>query len=285
MRNNFFLLLSFCFITCRVSLSAIPIDPKITNVTNNSVTISWITLSDCSGYIRFGLDPDNITSVAYDSRGQQYSGITHYVVVGEPFQIQSETRYYFDIIIDDDVYNNEGNHCTFVTGKNISVPPPLPDTKYGRVFKNDNHPASGSIVYLSVENTNGEQSQSLSCLVENSGYWLIDIGSIRATDLSDYFKYNENSTVKIECYNGKYGWAKFSADINSFFPANDIVLNLYEKGDVNLDLSVDISDVILVLRMAIDLDKAEKDMGDLNDDGVIDILDVVLLLKKAVGLE
>jgi len=66
---------------------------------------------------------------------------------------------------------------------------------------------------------------------------------------------------------------------------NTVGLNLYEKGDVNLDLSVDISDVILVLRMAIDLDKAEKDMGDLNDDGVIDILDVVLLLKKAVGLE
>jgi hypothetical protein len=56
------------------------------------------------------------------------------------------------------------------------------------------------------------------------------------------------------------------------------------KGDMNYDETVDISDVILVLRMALGLDP-EDPCADINDDGVVIISDVILTLRMALGLD
>jgi hypothetical protein len=56
------------------------------------------------------------------------------------------------------------------------------------------------------------------------------------------------------------------------------------KGDVNGDGVVNISDVILVLRMALDLD-TDTPCADIDDNGVVDISDVILTLRMALGLD
>ena len=56
-------------------------------------------------------------------------------------------------------------------------------------------------------------------------------------------------------------------------------------GDTNDDEVVDISDVILCLRMAIGIDPADIESADMNGDGIIDISDVILILRKAIGLD
>jgi hypothetical protein len=56
------------------------------------------------------------------------------------------------------------------------------------------------------------------------------------------------------------------------------------KGDINTDGIVDISDVIRVLRMALNLD-SDSTCADINDDGVVDISDVILTLRMALGLD
>ncbi len=56
------------------------------------------------------------------------------------------------------------------------------------------------------------------------------------------------------------------------------------KGDINKDGSVDISDVILVLRIALVLDDP-KPCSDINNDGNVDISDVILTLRMALGLD
>ena len=55
-------------------------------------------------------------------------------------------------------------------------------------------------------------------------------------------------------------------------------------GDINGSGSVDISDVILCLRMAIRLDTPDLEKADLNNDGNVDISDVILVLRIAIGL-
>ncbi|RLG10985.1 hypothetical protein DRN73_06460, partial [Candidatus Pacearchaeota archaeon] len=70
-----------------------------------------------------------------------------------------------------------------------------------------------------------------------------------------------------------------------------------EKGDINADGEIDISDVILCLRMAVGLPVTVGgetynppypqwliDIADINGGGV-DISDVILVLRKAVGLD
>jgi hypothetical protein len=56
------------------------------------------------------------------------------------------------------------------------------------------------------------------------------------------------------------------------------------KGDINEDRIVDISDVILVLRMALDLDD-DVPCADINDDTPVDISDVILTLRMVLGLD
>lgn len=55
-------------------------------------------------------------------------------------------------------------------------------------------------------------------------------------------------------------------------------------GDVNSDDSIDISDVILVLRIALGLD-LPKLCSDINNDGKVDISDVILTLRLALKLD
>lgn len=56
------------------------------------------------------------------------------------------------------------------------------------------------------------------------------------------------------------------------------------RGDINEDGIIDISDVILCLRMAIFLDIIKLELGDINKDNLIDITDVILVLRKAINL-
>ena len=55
-------------------------------------------------------------------------------------------------------------------------------------------------------------------------------------------------------------------------------------GDINGDDIVDISDVILVLRIALGLDQ-DPGCSDINNDGSVDISDVILTLRMALGLD
>lgn len=57
-----------------------------------------------------------------------------------------------------------------------------------------------------------------------------------------------------------------------------------KSGDINNDGVPDISDVILVLRIALELD-AEAACSDVNGDGSVDISDVILTLRMALGLD
>ncbi len=70
------------------------------------------------------------------------------------------------------------------------------------------------------------------------------------------------------------------------------------KGDINGDETIDISDVIMCLRMAIELPLVIgqqqysvpypawlKSRADMNSDGEVNISDVILTLRKAIGLD
>jgi len=58
----------------------------------------------------------------------------------------------------------------------------------------------------------------------------------------------------------------------------------YYLGDINCDDLIDISDVILVLRLALQLDPP-KPCSDINADTMVDISDVILTLRMALQLD
>ena len=69
------------------------------------------------------------------------------------------------------------------------------------------------------------------------------------------------------------------------FVSRNGVLKPGIPGDLDRSGDVDISDVILCLRMAIGLDPVNANLADMNNDGVVDISDVIKILRKAIGLD
>lgn len=65
---------------------------------------------------------------------------------------------------------------------------------------------------------------------------------------------------------------------------NSYISDEIYKGDMNNDGKIDISDVILCLRMALELEKKDLEKGDMNNDGDIDITDVILILRIIINL-
>ncbi len=85
----------------------------------------------------------------------------------------------------------------------------------------------------------------------------------------------QSTTIKARAYKSGYSpssiaSAQYTIQIN--------------KGDINKDTSVDISDVILCLRMAINLNQPDIQKADIDKDGFIDISDVILILRISIGL-
>ena len=63
----------------------------------------------------------------------------------------------------------------------------------------------------------------------------------------------------------------------------------YEMGDVNMDGSVDVTDVVIVIDYVLDSTDASAEYGvqtygDMNSDGSVDISDVVAIVNKILGV-
>lgn len=65
-----------------------------------------------------------------------------------------------------------------------------------------------------------------------------------------------------------------------FDPGGPIII----KGDLDNDGEINISDLILCLRMVVEIDEKDCLIADINNDNEVDILDVILILKKIIGI-
>ncbi|HOV22294.1 MAG TPA: clostripain-related cysteine peptidase [bacterium] len=96
-------------------------------------------------------------------------------------------------------------------------------------------------------------------------------------DLTSISSGEKNVQIRWHYYNANWDW---------YWAVDDIKIygKLPGKGDVDKSGGIDISDVILCLRMAIELDPLDTSLADINGDGEVDITDVILILRRVVGL-
>ena len=90
---------------------------------------------------------------------------------------------------------------------------------------------------------------------------------------------NISTLLSDEFSEGPYGINYF--DIAESFSVPD--LNISLQGDVNLDETINIQDVILLIGQVLgntNLDEEQLDQADLNNDNVIDVLDIVNVVSK-----
>jgi hypothetical protein len=255
---------------------------RITNVRDGSLTISWITNSPATGYVNFGLTTA-LGSTAYDDRGDTTVDDTHHVTLSG---LSPETTYYFDVASDSTVDDNGGVHYTVSTGPTLGLP--VPDTIYGQVFLADGvTPAEGAIVYITLMDSNGAgspgQAAPMSTLVDEYGYWTVNLGNSRVAGLTNYFLYSSSGdSVAIEVQGAAQGTASQTVDTSADTPAASMTLvGCVLPGDLDGDHDVDIDDVMLVAsRWRCRLgDGCYNEDYDLDEDDDIDIVDIMLVVK------
>ena len=164
-----------------------PENVKITNVSENSFTLSWTTQKPVIGYVVYG-ETTSLKFRTSDRRdpSEEKSMTTHYVeIVG----LKPQTKYYFKIG-SGKLYDNQGKPFEINTGPALSKNP-ASDIAQGTVLKPDGTSAEGAFVYLKLPH-----AAPLSSYVTASGSFIVVLNNARTEDLSSYVTYDKEATVE-----------------------------------------------------------------------------------------
>jgi hypothetical protein len=155
-----------------------PRDLRITNITDNSFTVSWVTDKATSGFISWSDTPAlGRTALPDDNTASNI----HFVVVK---QLNPSGTYYFKINSNGILFDNSGIPWQVTNGPTLQNPP-TSQVVTGVVTLSTGEPAPNVIVYISSSDLS-----PLSALTNSAGKWLIPIGNGRNPDLSSYAKLN-----------------------------------------------------------------------------------------------
>src|SRR3989344_7644277 len=126
-----------------------PTQVYITNITDSSFVVSWLTDKATTGFIQYG-EKTNSDFMVSDDRDQERGTVdnyfTHLVTVRD---LKPSTAYNFRIGSASKLYDQKGQPYSVTTGLSLGSPPPA-DMTYGQVLTPNGEPAEGAIVYLSL---------------------------------------------------------------------------------------------------------------------------------------
>ncbi|MFH1859484.1 MAG: fibronectin type III domain-containing protein, partial [bacterium] len=159
-----------------------------TNITGEGFAISWITNASGTGAVLYGQGTNSINQIATDN----HSGHTHHIALKD---LSPNTTYYYDIISGGTTTDKGGQHYCLSTGPS-SNDHKVSDLVYGWIYKDNLTVATDAIVYVQINNLDGNgslgSSSTWSTVVDDSGSWNIDLSNIRTNDLSRLFDYSSS---------------------------------------------------------------------------------------------
>lgn len=175
----------------KASPTLTPNQIKITNISDTSLSVSWITDEKTSGFIKYGTEINGLSLTATDDR-DQISGKTgnfntHHVTLKN---LKAGTGYFFKIGSGGSLFDSNSQPYQITTAKTISNPPPN-DVAYGTIVDQSGNPAEGAIVYLSLAN-----ATPVSTLTKSSGSWVIPLNLVRSADLASWATYDKEASIE-----------------------------------------------------------------------------------------
>lgn len=224
----------------KAGIEATPKEVIASNITTNSLTISWITEKESDGYVVPILNGSEQNPVR-DKRGsgRRYS---HYV---ELKSLEPDTRYSFQIVSDGKKYSSsDGNNFEFTTAS-VSSETPIPNPIHGTVTG-----ISGDdvVIYTLLKN---KSAYPVSTIIPSGGNWIMDLSAFRKisdktlitvtddTELILVAKSNLNKGITVE---GKYS-ALFDSNgkLNELYSlsitdATDLLTYFPEKSKLGVKL-------------------------------------------------
>lgn len=175
----------------RASPTQTPQDVRITNVSDNSFTISYTTEEEVIGSINFGEDK-NLGLTALDDRDQKGAIAPHKIHSITAKNLKPKTLYFFSITSGQNIFLNNNVPFEISTGPIIETGSLQQTPINGNIILPDGGKPSEALVYITNQNT-----QVISSLLKPDGSYSIPLNSLLINDLSSYFTFNKNDIIKM----------------------------------------------------------------------------------------
>lgn len=236
----------------KAGISSVPKEVRISNLSDNSFTVSWITDSKVPGFVKFGKN-QSLQESALDDRdsGGQNSRLTHHITLKN---LEPSTTYYFKIGSGESLYEKEGKLYTQNTAPSTTETPPLADPLFGKVVKSDNKIPAEALIYLQPEN-----GTVLSSYTREKGNFLITLTNARTSNLTSYLTFEGNKKMKL-------------------------IAQAAAEGTAQLDLNSADHSVAQQLILQKNTAQSSEWPADLNSDGVVNAVDFAIFVKSKVNL-
>jgi hypothetical protein len=189
-----------------------PKDVRITNISANAFTVSWVTDQPTIGSVLWG-ESQNPNNTALGSQSEKN---VHFVEVSG---LAPNTTYFFKIASGGTDYDNSGIPWQTQTGPLLSA---SESTRVisGNVLGASGQAASEVIVYI-----NASGMSPLSAKTTSSGGWLIPLGNARNLNLTGYMSIEDkNPLLEIFVQAGPQGIANAQIYPSSANPVPNIIL-------------------------------------------------------------
>ncbi|MEJ2441708.1 MAG: Ig-like domain-containing protein [Patescibacteria group bacterium] len=191
-----------------------PKDVRITNITDASFTVSWVTDKNTGGFVSWGESENSLNKTEIDEIGEMND--THFATIQG---LTENKTYYFKINSDGSEYDNNGIPWQITTGPKLANGSGT-NSIAGSVLTTTGSPAQNAIVYVTLAG-----ASPLSTTTSQNGSWVLPISSARDQNLNSFVVINETTTlVEISVQAGSRGVATAQIYPASAKPTPPIVL-------------------------------------------------------------
>ncbi len=163
----------------------------ITNLSDVTFSVVWISSSKEEGYIKYGVNETQLDKEGRDVRDSftsKGSYKAHYI---ETDRLEPDTTYFFEVYSGGRKYDNNGQGYMVKTFSTLPSPPPF-ETRAGTIT-NVTDPSDWIIVFTLIDDDqlgSSGSSNYISSLPDSNGSWIVTIGDARTTDGSSYFSFS-----------------------------------------------------------------------------------------------
>lgn len=176
----------------KASNSEEPHNVKVTNLSDNSFTLTYQTDAATTGSVNYGQSKELGNTGLEDldkEKGNFSSKNIHSITVRK---LTPATNYHLVIVSGQNTFLNNGTPFEIATAPTISSPSATKLQVKGKVILPDGNVPQEALIYLSTKN-----SQLLSSVVGKNGEFNFSLDSLRSEDLNSYFKLNAFTSLEL----------------------------------------------------------------------------------------